>query len=208
MNFVDLTLTAYDGMRGVHIEQHTTIAGKGFNTTNLHLYSHSGTHMDAPLHFVAGGDTIDHTPIEKCVGTAVTIDLSHKTPNSFITIEDLHPYHKKIHAGSRLLLRTDWDLHAEEPDYRTSFPRISIELADWLGEQGVWLVGLESPSVASLQDIEELTAVHQSLLRKKIVIVESLANLRALPEEVFFIALPLKIQGGDGSPVRAVAILN
>ena len=208
MKFVDLTLSVNNDMRGVHIEQHTTIADKGFNTTNLLLYSHSGTHMDAPLHFLDGGATINQTPIAQCVGTAVTIDLSHKAPNSLITIEDLTPYQEKIHAGSRLLLRTDWDLHAEKEDYRTSFPRISLALADWLGEKGIALLGLETPSVASLQHMDELTAVHQSLLRKDIVIVESLANLRMLPAEVFLIALPLKIQDGDGSPVRAVAMLD
>jgi kynurenine formamidase len=205
---VDLTLPVYHGMRGVEIHPHTRIEADGYNTTNLMLYSHSGTHMDAPLHFLAGGDTIDQTPLEKCMGTAVTINLSHKPPNSLITIDDLQPYADKIGPGARLLLRTDWDLHAEQDDYRTSFPRISLELAEWLGEQGVWLIGLESPSVASLQDKKELTDVHQALLRKDIVIVESLANLRDLPEELIFIALPLKILGGDGSPVRAMALVE
>lgn len=203
---VDLTLTVYDGLRGVEIQPCTRLEQAGFNTTNLMLYSHSGTHMDAPLHFLADGDTIDHTPLSKCCGTAVVIDLSHKQPNSFITIADLRPYQDKVQAGSRLLLRTDWDLHAEASDYRTSFPRISIELAHWLAERGVWLIGLETPSVASLQDKEELTAVHQALLSHDIVIVESLTNLRELPEEVIFVALPLKILGGDGSPVRAMAL--
>ena len=106
------------------------------------------------------------------------------------------------------MLRTDWDLHAELPDYRTSFPRISVELAEWLVAQGVWLVGLEMPSVASLQDKEELTVVHQTLLRGEVVIVECLANLRMLPEVVTFIALPLKIENGDGSPIRAIALVE
>jgi len=205
---VDLTLTVYHGMRGVEIAAHTRLENAGYNTTNLILYSHSGTHMDAPLHFLAGGETIDNLPLQKCLGTAVTLNLTHKPPNSLISIADLQPYADKIGPGSRLLLRTDWDLHAEKPDYRTSFPRISLELAAWLGERGIWLLGLESPSVASLQDKKELTDVHQALLRHDIVIVESLANLRELPDEVIFVALPLKIQGGDGSPVRAMALVR
>ncbi|KAA3657134.1 MAG: cyclase family protein [Chloroflexi bacterium] len=205
---IDLTLPVYHGMRGVEIHPHTGLENDGYNTTNLMLYSHSGTHMDAPLHFLAGGDTIENTPLQKCVGTAVTINLTHKPPNSLIAIADLQPYANKIGLGSRLLLRTDWDLYADKSDYRTSFPRISLELAEWLGERGIWLLGLESPSVASLQDREELTAVHQALLRHDIVIVESLANLRQLPDEVILIALPLKIQGGDGSPVRAMALVR
>lgn len=205
---VDLTLTHYHGMRGVQIQPNTTIAEDGFNTTNLTLYSHAGTHMDAPRHFIDGGRTIDRLDLEKCVGPALVLDLSHKTPNSLITVADLAAYADQITPGARLLLRTDWDLHAEQPDYRTSFPRISPELAAWLVEREVWLIGLEMPSVASLQDKEELTLVHQTLLRGEVVIVECLANLRQLPPQVTFVALPLKIQSGDGSPIRAIAIVD
>ena len=121
-------------------------------------------------------------------------------------VEAIPPEHARIGPGARVLLRTDWDAHAELPDYRTHFPRLSREVAQWLAARGVWLVGVQTPSVASLADREELRDVHQILLRGSIVIVECLANLAQLPTEVTFIALPLKVQGGDGSPVRAVAI--
>jgi kynurenine formamidase len=205
---VDLTLTHYHGMRGVQIQPNTTIAQDGFNTTNLTLYSHAGTHMDAPRHFVDGGRTLDKLELAKCVGPALVVDLSHKTPSSLMTVEDLAEHADQIGPGTRLLLRTDWDLHAELPDYRTSFPRISRELARWLVARQVWLVGLEMPSVASLQDKAELTEVHQILLRGEVVIVECLANLRDLPPHVTFIALPLKIDQGDGSPIRAIAVID
>ena len=205
---IDLTLTHYHGMRGVEIHPNTSTAKEGFNTTNLMLYSHAGTHMDAPRHFLDDGRTIDHLDLNKCIGPALVIDLSHKKPNSFLAVQDLASHGEKIGPGTRLLLRTDWDLHAELPDYRTSFPRISVELAEWLVRQGVWLVGMEMPSVASLQDKEELTAVHRTLLRGEVVIIECLANLRMLPEEVIFVALPLKIENGDGSPIRAIALVE
>ena len=204
---IDLTLSVYDGMRGVQIQPQTYLEDDDYNTTNLTLYSHSGTHMDAPFHFLSDGRTIDQTPLKKCWGTAVVIDLSYKLPNSLISIDDLRPYTEKINPGCRILLRTDWDLHARHPNYRTHFPRISLSLAEWLGQQGIWLLGLETPSVASLQDKKELIEVHQALLQHDIVIVESLANLRLLPQTVIFVALPLKIQGGDGSPVRAMALI-
>ena len=206
MQPVDLTLTLYHGMRGVEIHPHTRLAVDGFNTTNLMLYSHAGTHMDAPRHFVDDGRTIDKLILEKCIGPATVIDLAHKTPNSLIDVADLGDQAKRIGNGSRLLLRTDWDLHAAADDYRTHFPRVSLDLAKWLVERGIWFLGLETPSVASLLDKEELTAVHRTLLDAEVVIVESLANLRLLPPEVYFIALPLKIQDGDGSPVRAAAL--
>jgi len=203
---IDLSLTAYHGMRGVAIHPHTSTNDAGYNTTNLHLYSHAGTHMDAPLHFVDGGATIDQWDLRKCVGTALVIDLSHKPANSPIMVADLADYANQIGKGSRLLLRTDWDRHADLADYRTGFPHVSVELAEWLVERGVWLVGVQAPSVATLQDRQALRDVHQILLRGGVVIVEGLANLDQLPPAVEFIALPLKIQGGDGSPVRAIAV--
>ena len=206
MKIHDLTLQVKNGMRGVTITPKTSAAVEGYNTTDLLLYSHSGTHLDAPKHFMPDGKSLDTMPLEKCAGEAIVIDLSHKAPRSFITIEDLAHVAEQIKPQSRLLLRTDWDLKADDPEYRTHFPRLSLELAEWLAERGIWLIGLEHPSVASLQDKEELTAVHQALLKEEIVIVESLANLRDLPSKVTFVALPLKVKDGDGSPVRAIAI--
>ncbi|MCB0080433.1 MAG: cyclase family protein [Caldilineaceae bacterium] len=205
---IDLTLTAYHGMRGVEIHPNTSTAVEGYNTTNLKLYSHAGTHMDAPLHFIDGGRTIDQLDLAKCVGPALVVDLTHKPPNSLITVDDLAHVAHQIGAGSRVLLRTDWDAHARLDDYRTHFQRISVELARWFVARGVWLVGVQSPSVASLADKQELTEVHQTLLAAEIVIVECLANLDKLPAEITFIALPLKIERGDGSPVRAVAVVG
>ena len=203
---VDLSQPLVHGMRGVEISPHTTIHADGYNTTNLHLYSHAGTHMDAPRHFLEQGATIDQWPLGKCLGPAHVIDLSFKEPNSLLTIDDLGTATEVITAGSRLLLRTDWDDHAALTDYRTHFPRISRELAQWFVEREVWLVGVQTPSVASLSDRDELRDVHQILLRGEIVIVECLMNLRLLPATVTFIALPLKVAHGDGSPVRAIAL--
>ncbi|MEZ4868696.1 MAG: cyclase family protein [Caldilineaceae bacterium] len=205
---VDLTLTLYHGMRGVEIRPHTRIATEGYNTTNLHLYSHAGTHMDAPRHFLEGGATIDQWDLQKCIGPALVVDVTHKAPDSLITVADLGSAAEAIGPGARVLLRTDWDAHAELTDFRTHFPRISRELAQWLVDRGVWLVGVQTPSVAALHDRAELTDVHQTLLRGAVVIVECLANLRDLPAQITFIALPLKVQAGDGSPVRAVALVD
>lgn len=86
-------------------------------------------------------------------------------------------------------------------------PRISIELARWLVDHQVALIGVEPPSVADVNNMAELTEVHQMLFRGGVVIVEGLANLDRLTQpEVEFIALPLNITWGDGCPVRAIAI--
>jgi len=204
---VDLTLTLRPGMQGVDFEVRSTIDGKGWNTTILHLYSHAGTHMDAPYHFVAQGETIENLVLEKCVGPAQVIDLTFVKPRDLITVEHLAPYAEKIGPGSRLLLKTGWSAWADRPEYRNHLPRISLPLAEWLAERKIALLGVETPAVADVNSKEELTVVHQALLGAEIVIVEGLANLDALrQQEVTFIALPLKLEGGDGSPVRAIAI--
>lgn len=204
---VDLTLTLRDGMRGVEIRPKTSIGVEGYTTTDVLLYTHAGTHLDAPLHFVPNAGTVDKLDLNKCVGPALVVDVSYKPANSLITVEDLAPYAARIGRGSRVLLRTDWGDHADAVDYRTHFPRVSTELAEWLVERSIRLLGVEAPSVASLQDRDELHRVHHILLEAEVVIVESLTNLRQLDEEeVFFIALPLKFAERDGSPVRAVAI--
>ena len=205
---IDLTLTTYHGMRGVEISPNTSTMQEGYNTTLLHLYSHASTHADAPRHFLNDGKTLEAVDLQKCVGPALVIDVTHRAPNDLITVADLGQRAADVMPGSRVLLHTGWSSHAELPDYRTHFPRISRELAHWLVAKGVWLVGVEMPSVASIQDKVELTEVHQILLGAEIVIVECLTNLHLLPAEVFLIALPLKIKGGDGSPVRAVALVE
>lgn len=204
---VDLTLTVQPGMRGVDFEINSTIAGKGWNTTLLHLYSHSGTHLDAPYHFVAHGERVDELILDKCVGKALVIDLTSLKPRELITVEHMAAYAEKIGPGARLLLRTDWSTRAGSPEYRSHLPRISLQLAEWLAERRIALLGVEPPSVADVHSREELTSVHRALLEAGIVVVEGLANLDELrQEEVTFIALPLKLKGGDGSPVRAIAI--
>jgi kynurenine formamidase len=207
---IDLTLSFAHGKRGVEFETVKTLESDGFNTTTLHIYSHALTHMDATKHFLMDGEGIEKNSLDQCVGEAIVVDLSHKAPNSFITVDDLVHIADKVQPSSRLLLRTDWGEHADKSDYRTHFPRVSAELAQWMVDKGVWLLGLESPSVASLlpENMDELTQVHQILLKGDVIIVEGLTNLRALPETVEFVALPLKLDNIDGSPVRAIAIID
>ena len=112
---VDLTLTMRPGMRGVDFEPRTTTDGKGWNTTILHLYSHAGTHMDAPYHFVQEGETLENLVLEKCVGPAHVIDLTSVKPRELITVEHLAPHAEKIGPGVRLLLKTGWSARADSP---------------------------------------------------------------------------------------------
>jgi kynurenine formamidase len=163
--------------------------------------------MDAPYHYIAQGETLDNVVLEKCIGPAQVIDLDFVGPRDSIRVEHLMPYAEKIGRGARLLLKTGWSTRVDTPEYRDQLPGISLPLAEWLAEREIALLGVETPAVAEINNKEALVTVHQALLRAGIVIVEGLANLDALQqEEVTFIALPLKLEGGDGSPVRAIAI--
>ena len=115
---------------------------------------------------------------------------------------------EKFRRGDSLLLQTGWSRHAENSAlYRDQLPRVGEELARWCVEKGVKLLGVEPQSVAAVTNLEEVTRIHKILLGGGVTIVEGLTNLEALSEDqVLFIALPLKIAGGDGCPVRAIAI--
>ena len=202
----DLSLPVDNEMRGVNITPLNTIEQHGYNTTTLSLYSHSGTHMDAVRHFVPEGATLDRQSLEVCWGPAMVLNITPVEPRELISVERLAPWAAMIQPGERLLLRTDWYKRYGTDEYRNALPRISPELARWLVEKQVCLLGVEPPSVADVNSREELTVVHQILLRGGVTIIEGLANLDQLPgERVEFVALPLKIVGGDGCPVRAVA---
>jgi kynurenine formamidase len=204
---VDLTLPIQPSMRGVEIRAARTLEANGWNAKQLELYSHSGTHMDAPRHFLPDGSTIDRTPLAACIGPARVIDLRPVEPKQEITVEHLGSSAEAIGRGDRVLFCTDWYLRHGTPEYRDALPRIGSSLATWLVQRQVALVGVEPPSVADVNDREELTSIHRTLLTAGIVIVEGLAHLSEIrTPQVELIALPLKVADGDGAPARVVAI--
>ena len=119
---------------------------------------------------------------------------------------DLGDVAESIQPDDCILLRTGWSHHlADTSIYRDGLPRISDELAEWLVQKGVKLIGTEAPSVADVNDLEEVDRIHKILLGAGITIVEGLCNLEKLNRNVYFMALPLKLAKGDGAPVRALA---
>lgn len=207
MKIIDLSLPISDAMPGVEISPARRLEQDGWNATTLSLYSHCGTHMDAPRHFLPDGNTLDQQRLDVLVGPAIVVDLAPAKPKQLIAVDDLAAVVDQVVPGVRLLFRTDWHKRFGTPEYRNELPRISLELAEWLVERQVGLIGVEPPSVADVNNMQELTEVHQTLFRGGVVIVEGLAHLDQISAPmVQFVALPMKIVGGDGSPVRAIAI--
>ena len=207
MRVIDLSLPVNSRMPGVDVSDARRPARDGWNATTLSLYSHCGTHMDAPFHFLPDGATLDQQDLSVCVGPATIVNIAPAEPWQLITVADLGELANQIEPGARLLFRTDWYKRYGTSEYRNQLPRISLELAEWLVKHRVAMIGVEPPSVTHVNNMQELTDVHQTLFRGNVLIVEGLANLDQIQSPVFdFIALPMNITGGDGSPVRAIAI--
>lgn len=206
--FIDLTLPLTPGMRGVSTEPKFTVARDGWNAATWHLYSHAGTHMDAQIHFEAGPETIDTKSLSLCLGPAWVVNLTPLAPRTVLTVAHLGGIAAQLSPGESLLLRTDWYRHFADPAiYRDGLPRIGDDLAAWCVAHRVKILGVEPPSVADVNALPEVTRIHQVLLGGGVTIVEGLAFLDQLTQpRVFFAAIPLKLAGGDGCPVRAFAI--
>lgn len=205
---IDLTLPLTPGQRGVAMEPKFTRARDGWNAATWHLYSHAGTHMDAQVHFEAGPETIDQHTLERCMGPAWVVRLPQTAPEALLTVADLGPVAETYVSGESLLLQTGWSRHVHDLAlYRNRLPRVSEGLARWCVEKKVKLLGVEPPSVADVNHLPEVTRIHEILLGGGVTIVEGLTHLEQLTQDrVFFAALPLRLAGGDGCPVRAFAV--
>jgi kynurenine formamidase len=209
---IDLTAPMFDGAPTMPMDPklsitwHCNLETLGYNLSRLTTSLHQGTHMDAQRHFYNDGETIDKIPLERLVVKAVRLDLTSKQPDTPITPEDLAPVEKYISQGINVLLHTGWDKKFPTPAFFSGFPYVSKELADWFVEKKVGLVGMDMPTPNGY----DWKYVHVKMLGERIVIVEGLANMEQLPlDTVFtFFSLPLKLEGRDGSPIRAIAILE
>jgi kynurenine formamidase len=207
---IDLTMPLKPGMRGVTFETAKTMKNDGWYARMLHLYSHAGTHMDAPIHFNVSEETIDNIPLEQCIGDAWLIDATMVKPKGLIHVDHLGEVTTKFRRGESLLINTGWSKVASDPvRYRNELPRISDELAKWCVANHVRMLGVEPPSVADVNNIEELTHIHKTLLSGGVIIIEGLCNLDQIDQtKVMLHALPLKIYQGDGAPARVFAAIE
>jgi arylformamidase len=176
-------------------------------TVNLGAVSmsvHNGTHADAQFHFDTNGESIEKAPLDLYLGRATVVDLSQSfsrlKEKHLITLEDLRPYAEEIAVASRVLVKTGrWSDSTVFPE---KIPVIAADVPFWLQKNGVKLLGVDLPS---MDDIDSKSLQnHHALARAGVAIIESL-DLSDIVSGVYnFAALPVKIAGADGAPVRAV----
>jgi arylformamidase len=174
--------------------------GDKVTMSRIEMTSHDGTHIDAPLHFIPGGSTIDAMPFETTIGPCRVIGI--KDPRS-VTVKELKPY--QIRAGERILFRTKnsprvWAAR----QYAGDFVTISLEAALYLAEKKIRLVGIDYISVASAEPMENVNHVHKAFLGNGIYILEALNLSGVKPGSYDLICLPLRIEKGDAGPCRAL----
>lgn len=190
-------LPTYPGDPPVTIEPVTRIArGDLANVSRLTLTTHSGTHLDVPLHFRDGAISVDHLPPSLLVGRARVLDL-----RGVRTIGRKELAHLPVRGEERLLLRTDNSLLWDRPGFQTDYACLTSDGAGYLRESGVKLVGIDYLSIERFDSDGE---IHRLLLDAGIVILEGL-NLDGVEAgEYELLCLPLKVRGGDGAPARAL----
>lgn len=174
----------------------------GYRVLHLSLGSHSGTHVDAPCHLAEPGAGVDELPLQLLVGPAVIVDLRDLGPREPVGWERLEAYAR---PGHMLVLHTGWDRFWGSVRYE-DHPYLDAEAASELVSVGVRTVGTDALSIDETGGAG--LPAHHALLSCGGVVVENLTNLAAVdhPEPVLSV-LPLPLVGGDGSPVRAVALL-
>jgi arylformamidase len=178
--------------------------GASVNLGAISMSLHNGTHADARFHFDADGESIEKASLQTYLGRATVVDLWQVFLDSkekhLITIDDLRPSAEAIAATSRILVKTGrW---TDSTVFPKQIPVIAADVPAWLQKNGVKLLGLDLPSVDEI-DSKSLQN-HHALAHAGIAIIESLDLSNVAPGIYHLAALPLKIAGGDGAPLRAI----
>lgn len=215
-----------DGFRHDTVFAGTTDSGFYYTAFNYCAAEHGGTHLDAPIHFAEGKQAMHEIPLDRLIGAAVVVDVSAKAllhPDYQVTIADFLTWeeqHGRLPDGIIVLLRTGFgqywpdklkymgtDERGPGAVAKLHFPGLHPAAARWLTrERSIHAIGLDTPSIDYGQSTHFES--HQTLFQQNIPAFENLANLERLPPVgAFVVALPMKIKGGSGGPLRIVALV-
>ena len=212
MQMIDLThlivedMPVYPGTEQPVLDIANTLDKDGFVEKKMIMYSHTGTHIDAPYHLLEEGMTLDSYSIDQFLGKAVLIDVE-TIENQHIELIHILPYKDIIEKSDFVIIKTGWSKYWGSDDYFKDFPYLTEECAMWLSNIRLKGIGLDTISIDPVNTDELLN--HKIFMKQEIVIIENLCNLEQIWKEIFYLSVfPLKIQCSDGSPVRAVAIMD
>ncbi len=204
----------------------TTDGGWYYASYRVHTAEHGGTHLDAPIHFAEGQWTADEIPLSSLVSPVVVIDVSQPAlanPDYRLDVATIRAWeadHGEIPQGAAVLLNTGYarfwpdrvkymgtDARGLEGVANLHFPGFSLEAATYLFEvRGITSVGLDTPSIDYGQSKDFI--VHRYLYKRNVIGFENVANLNLMPATgAFVVALPMKIRGGSGGPLRIIGLV-
>jgi arylformamidase len=191
----------FPGDPPIRISPHQSIAeGGSANVSAMGFGSHTGTHIDAPSHFIEGAEPVDAIPLERLVGPAVVLEFA----DDVTAIDASQLRSRDLGATPRVLFRTRNSALLWAPRFTPDYTYLTPDGAEYLLQQGVQLVGIDYLSIERFDSPDH--PVHRMLLQRRVVILEGLDLSLVPPGRYELICLPLRLAGLDGAPARAVLI--
>ena len=189
----------YPGNPEIVIEGQQKISeGAGANVSRISFGSHTGTHVDAAKHFFDDGETIDQLPLDRLIGPALLIAVSDTLAS--VGASDLEQH--DLESQTRILIRTRNSSLLSDPEFHRDYTYLAPDGAEYLVSRGVELVGVDYLSIEQFHSGHHRT--HRTLLERGVVIVEGLSLGGIAPGKYELVCLPLRLEGLDGAPARAI----
>ena len=190
-----------------------------FHIRDFLIGEHVGTHVDALCHYDPRPEApcLDQLPLDLFMTEAVCVDVSHRQPGTFVTLQDLKQglegANLSIQKGDTLLYWQNYYARSHEPNWLQEFAGLDWDAAQWLADQGVVNIGCECASIDSSAampfDADPAFPAHRTCRERGMLNTENLANLdKVVGRRFVYIGFPLRLVGGTGSPIRAVAVLE
>lgn len=211
MEIVDLThlitetMPVYPDTLPPSLAKANTLEEHGFRETLLSMFSHTGTHMDAPAHIFEDGKCLDEFPADHFAGKAIVIDCRDLGEGDLISRERIEAYGAAAREADYLLFNTGWDRYWGEERYFGNYPYLSPEAVELILEAKPKGIGFDTIGIDPIAD--EALTIHHALLAQDMVFIENLTKLEEVGSEPFTLfALPLKWEKADGAPTRVFAV--